>query len=210
MQGVLSDVTELRRTKAALQMSEHQLRTVVDAAPVILFATDHQGVITISEGRGLTGLGFEPSQLVGRSLRSVDGAMEAIKDGLDAAMAGETVTDVVEFQDEVFEVVFSPGKGRHAVIGLATNITDRHRSEQELARAAYHDPVTGLLNRPGIGAQLAPAIERARKAKRSVALLCLDLPGKRALVRRIVQNPSVWKALRYFRERAHKPPFEHP
>lgn len=43
-----------------------------------------------------------------------------------------------------------------------------------------------------------------------LALLCLDLPGKRALVRRIVQNPSVWKALRYFRERAHKPPFEHP
>ena len=43
-----------------------------------------------------------------------------------------------------------------------------------------------------------------------IALSLVDLPAKRALVRRIVQHPPVWKALSYFRERAHQPPFEMP
>ena len=43
-----------------------------------------------------------------------------------------------------------------------------------------------------------------------LALSLVDLPAKRALVRRIVQRPPVWKALSYFRQRAHQPPFEMP
>ena len=43
-----------------------------------------------------------------------------------------------------------------------------------------------------------------------LALSLMDLPAKRALVRRIVQRPPVWKALSYFRNRAHQPPFEMP
>ena len=43
-----------------------------------------------------------------------------------------------------------------------------------------------------------------------LGLSLADVPGKRSLVRRIVQKPPVWRALTYFRERAHKPPFTKP
>ena len=79
-QGVLIDVTELRSTKAALQMSEYQLRTVVDSAPVVLFALDADGVFTLSEGRGLAALGLEPGEVVGRTVREVYGRLPAVED----------------------------------------------------------------------------------------------------------------------------------
>lgn len=43
-----------------------------------------------------------------------------------------------------------------------------------------------------------------------VALSLTTFPGKRRLVRRIVRQRTVWKGLSYLRERAQKPPFEHP
>lgn len=43
-----------------------------------------------------------------------------------------------------------------------------------------------------------------------LAICLLDVPGKRALVRRIVQKPAVWGALSFLRERSGAPPFERP
>ncbi|MDB4990655.1 MAG: hypothetical protein JWN04_5833 [Myxococcaceae bacterium] len=43
-----------------------------------------------------------------------------------------------------------------------------------------------------------------------LALMLLDIPGKHRLVQRIVKQPAVWRALSYLRQRAQKPPFEHP
>jgi hypothetical protein len=43
-----------------------------------------------------------------------------------------------------------------------------------------------------------------------LAVSLLDIPGKHALIQRIVQRPPVWRALSYLRERAHKDPFERP
>lgn len=42
------------------------------------------------------------------------------------------------------------------------------------------------------------------------ALCLLDFPGKRGLVRRMVQRPRVASALQWLRRRAQKPPFELP
>jgi hypothetical protein len=43
-----------------------------------------------------------------------------------------------------------------------------------------------------------------------LAVSLMDIPGKHALIQRIVQRPPVWRALSYLRERAHKDPFERP
>lgn len=43
-----------------------------------------------------------------------------------------------------------------------------------------------------------------------IGLSLVDVPGKRKVVRRIVQRPTVWNALAHLRERAGSPPFEHP
>lgn len=43
-----------------------------------------------------------------------------------------------------------------------------------------------------------------------LAVSLMDVPGKHALILRMVQKPPVWRALSYLRERAHKEPFERP
>jgi hypothetical protein len=43
-----------------------------------------------------------------------------------------------------------------------------------------------------------------------LAVSLMDIPGKHALIQRLVQKPPVWRALSYLRERAHKEPFERP
>ena len=61
------------------------------------------------------------------------------------------------------------------MIGVATDVTSRHRSEQALAHFAYHDRLTGLANRGLLEERLENAVERARGGASTVALLNLDL-----------------------------------
>ena len=92
-QGVLVDVTELRRTEAKLRVSEAQMTTIVESAPMVLFAIDPDGVFTLSEGKALELLGLRPGEVVGqlgvRRLRRLPGEIEA---AVRRALAGEHVS----------------------------------------------------------------------------------------------------------------------
>src|SRR5439155_1098630 len=48
------DVTERRRQERALRENKERLRTVIAGAPIVLFALDRDGVLTMVEGRFLT------------------------------------------------------------------------------------------------------------------------------------------------------------
>ena len=61
------------------------------------------------------------------------------------------------------------------MIGIAIDVTERHRSEARLAHLAYHDPLTGLPNRTNVEEQLARDLARATREGGSVAALYLDL-----------------------------------
>jgi hypothetical protein len=43
-----------------------------------------------------------------------------------------------------------------------------------------------------------------------IGLMLIDFPGKRRLERRLVQQPSVWRAINWMRAKAHQPPLEMP
>ena len=43
-----------------------------------------------------------------------------------------------------------------------------------------------------------------------IGLMLLDFPGKRKLERRLVQQPSVWRAINWMRAKAHQPALEWP
>ena len=178
-QGVLVDVTELRRAEAALSVSEAQVRTIVSSAPMVLFALDADGGFTLSEGQALARLGLEAGEVVGRSVFDVYADFPEILAAVRRALAGEHVSEVLDLGHVVFDVVYSPvpepPRGGPAVIGVATDVTDRHRSEQQLVHDASHDRLTGLANRAQLEARLDGAIEAARASGGTVALLNLDL-----------------------------------
>ncbi len=76
--------------------------------------------------------------------------------------------------EEVSQVVLHDGQP-WILQALLNNVTQRKRAEQQLEFRAYHDPLTGLANRPLFDASLDQALERARRQGSEVAVLFVDI-----------------------------------
>ncbi|MDE2407097.1 MAG: EAL domain-containing protein [Xanthomonadaceae bacterium] len=68
-----------------------------------------------------------------------------------------------------------PSGARPLFVLVASDITERHRIEQELRYLANFDTLTGLPNRTLLAERLSRAIVRARRERNKLALLFLDL-----------------------------------
>jgi PAS domain S-box-containing protein len=138
-QGILLDITERKRTEEAPKESELRLRTIVTNVPVDLFALDRAGLFTLWEGRGLDALGFEPGEVVGRSISEVYVNRPEIPEDIDRALAGEEFSAVRELDSRTFETWYSPLMARTGevtgVIGVATDVTERKEAEEALRRS---------------------------------------------------------------------------
>ncbi|PNY79433.1 sensor histidine kinase [Deinococcus koreensis] len=123
----------------ALQTAEARLRGVVSGAPVILFALDTDGRHTFVDGQGLSSLGVSPQALLGQSAFEVHAGNPVALAALDRALAGEPMREVLRWEEKAFEVRLSPQQdagGRvSGVLGVATDITELQRSDEELRRA---------------------------------------------------------------------------
>ena len=132
------DVTERQRQERALHASKERLRTVVAGAPVILFALDREGVFTFAEGRGLDGLGVRPGQFVGKSIFTLFSDLPQAVAEVRRALTGDSFSSTIELFGLVFEAWYSPLREADGaitgVIGVATDVTQRRRAEEALAR----------------------------------------------------------------------------
>jgi len=134
--GILIDITERKEAETALRQSEERLRRVVASAPIMVFATDHRGIFTLSEGRGLAALGLRPGEMVGRSFFDVYAEVPHLTALARRVLAGHEVHDVVTVLGAVLDVHAGPIlDSRGAVLGgsgVATDITERIRAEEAL------------------------------------------------------------------------------
>ncbi len=144
---------ETREAKEELERSQAHLRTVVEGAPIILFALDPGGTITFSDGRGLSALGLEPHEAVGNDAFEMYADFPEVLDALDAALEGEQLRVELDLGDVVldtwYQPVFGPDGEVERVVGVSTDVTQRARvlrelevSNQELERyalVASHD-----------------------------------------------------------------------
>lgn len=79
--------------------------------PFIVFALDAEGVFTASEGEGLSALGLEPGEVVGRSAFEVYRGEPAVLENLDRALSGESFSCVVEVENTTFRCRYDPLRG---------------------------------------------------------------------------------------------------
>jgi len=126
-----------------LRETEKRLRSVVTGAPVILFALDTHGTLTLSEGAALATLGLEPGAAVGESVFDLYQDQPALLDCIRRALSGEKVTATLTLGGATFDVRYSPQLNDHGeveqVIGVATDITPQERAESELQRWVAFD-----------------------------------------------------------------------
>ena len=129
---MIQDLTGL----AGLRKSEERLRTVISGAPIVLFAVDPQGIITFSEGRGLSALGRKSGESVGKSVYAVYADYPDLAENVRRALGGEELSAEIEVGEAAFEARYAPirdGRGAvQGVIGVATDISDRRRAQRAL------------------------------------------------------------------------------
>ncbi|HKP47838.1 MAG TPA: PAS domain S-box protein [Pyrinomonadaceae bacterium] len=136
IQAVLRDITDRNRGREALKKTETQLRTVISGAALILFATDRDGVFTVSEGEGLKKLQLRPGQIVGQSIYELYRDQPHILRNIHRALEGQSFSDTVALGNLFFETRYSPLTNDAGevtgVIGVATDVTENRQAQKAL------------------------------------------------------------------------------
>lgn len=110
--GSWTDITAQRRAEEEAELRIHRssalLRTLVSSAPIILFATDKDGLFTMLEGRDLRTLGLKTELLLGTSSLKIFGKTPGFSESLRKANAGKTAHMTLPFKSSVFETYYAP------------------------------------------------------------------------------------------------------
>jgi PAS domain S-box-containing protein len=132
------DVSERRERERALQATTERLDTVVSNVPVVLFALDATGTVTLSEGQGLTALDLDPEEAVGESVFDLYADQPDVTEAVARALDGETVSATSEVSGRSFDTAYQPlvddDGSVEGVIGVSMDVTGRRCRERKLAR----------------------------------------------------------------------------
>ncbi|MGA8262325.1 MAG: EAL domain-containing protein [Arenicellales bacterium] len=160
------------------RISSDFIDRLLDAAPVVLFATDRQGVITLSRGHALEALGLAQNELVGRSVFNLYTDEPKIAEAATRALHGETVVAQLTLNGTTHRTQFAPltdqtGSVR-GIVGVATDITTQVDAQRSLERLAHVDALTGLPNRNSLHMRVQAAVESVPVVPFAVAVVGLD------------------------------------
>ncbi len=135
-QRVRARTVELEVANAALRDSEARVRTVVTNAPIVLFALDKDGAFTLLEGKALETMNVDPQAIIGLSAFDVYANAPTVIEAINRALAGEQTTTLTPGGSFLLEAQLGPmldDRGNIiGVIGVATDITERHRAEESV------------------------------------------------------------------------------
>jgi len=140
--SVLVDITESRRTEAALRAEESRSRIILDQMPATLWTIDTGLRITSCTGTGLAALGVKPDRLVGISQNETSAAGDVESETLRAhrsALRGEARSYHMTIGERRLRAHIEPLRDADGTvtgaIGIALDITVEMEA-QESIRAA--------------------------------------------------------------------------
>ncbi len=115
--------------------SEARLQRVIEHAPIVLWAVDEKGLVTLSEGKGLATLGLKPGEVVGRSVFEMYADVPGVLAHLKRCLAGEEFTGIVQVGPHWFETHYTPIRdATQRVVGLlavSLDVSERQKGEAE-------------------------------------------------------------------------------
>jgi diguanylate cyclase (GGDEF)-like protein/PAS domain S-box-containing protein len=174
-----------RRAADALRESEARFRTLAETAPCAIFIYQDDGFRYVNPAAAsITGYSRDELRelnfwgLVHPDFR------EAVRERGLARQHGESASSRYEFKIErrdgeerwldssASSVDFG---GRPAVLGIAFDVTERKRAEEQIKSLAYHDVLTGLPNRLLFNDRLNVAVAQAHRQQQRLGILFLDL-----------------------------------
>ncbi|MEO8155658.1 MAG: diguanylate cyclase [Rhizobacter sp.] len=175
-------VTELT---AALEGSEHRLRTIADNLPVLISYIDREERFQFCSGTYSTWLGVDTHRIVGRTVAETLGAdlYEPRRELLQRALGGErvdfdiatTMLGVKRHLHTTYLPDLSTDGGVEGIYALAVDVSAMKAAEEQLVLIARTDTLTGLSNRLRFNEKMGEALARSRRRGQPIALLFLDV-----------------------------------
>lgn len=162
---------------------------LLQAAPDATVVVDREGIIRFANRRIRDVFGYQPGELVGRPVEvlipdRLAGDHVSLRTGYTGHPRARPMGSGLEFaarrqdgSEFPVDVSLSPLMTDQGLFVLAAvrDATDRKRFEQELARLALHDPLTGLPNRQLLTDRLRLALTRHGRHGGGLAVLYADL-----------------------------------
>lgn len=202
--GYVVMVSDLTRQKLSEQAAARiaQLNTaILQSAPFMVVSCDKNGVIQSVNAATERMLWYRREELVGRSvfetlLLSDELAAHAAQASIDLGMtvppqamgaralrglADESEWTLLRKDGSALPVNMAVAAMRDArgfptgFVGIAYDISERKRSESYIRHLAHHDALTALPNRVLLQDRVGVAIEHAKRSRRQVAVMLLDL-----------------------------------
>jgi diguanylate cyclase (GGDEF)-like protein/PAS domain S-box-containing protein len=191
IEGIFWDVTELTRARKALEDSEQRYALAVAGANDGLWDWDLKKNTIYYGSRWKSLIGFSENEISDspeewmKRVHPED--REGLKASITAHLAGRSAHLEAEYRmlhkEKAYRWMLTRGlavrdaQGKATrLAGSQTDITDRKRAEEELARQAFYDPLTDLPNRALFIDRLSQTVKRAKRRKDTrFATLFLDL-----------------------------------
>jgi PAS domain S-box-containing protein len=132
------DITREVAAQVERNRVEGHLRFACDHAPIAIWTTDADSVVTMSEGAGLTALGVKSGQLVGQKILEIFGAHPTIPGYIRRGLAGESFWYTAQAGEAVYHTWLTPLRGPAGEVvgltGLSHDISELHRLQQTTIR----------------------------------------------------------------------------
>ncbi|NQE34882.1 PAS domain-containing sensor histidine kinase [Microcoleus asticus] len=115
-----------------LKQANETLHAAVSCASIFLWATDKEGKLTLTAGKGLENLGLKPDATVGLSIFEVYSSQPDILENIAEVLAGNDRTwnsREGDFMYEIRSAALRDGNGEVVgAVGVSTQITEREQS----------------------------------------------------------------------------------
>ncbi len=169
-------------TELAHAVAGAHLQFLVEKLPLYFWATDRRLVITSHWGSKSNPTADFPANSAGQSIQRFLRCREAGESPIKQhflALRGTASRLEYASGDRLYDLSIDPYRGREGsvigCIGVALDITDRRKSEDEIRYRATHDGLTGLANYREFVESLEREVRRTGRTGQPFALLLLDL-----------------------------------
>ncbi len=170
MLSMAEDITERRHSEQELRQKDDLYRTLARNFPngaVFLYDRDLRYIL--AEGAGMAGMGLQSESFEGKTIWEAltPDICEILEPVYRQALSGNATTFETSDRDRIYLVQALPVSNSsgeiYAGMAVMQDISDRKRTEAQLWRYAFYEPLTGLPNRTLFLERLEQLIQRRKR-----------------------------------------------
>ncbi len=136
--SVNRDITQRKKAQEELRLSEERFRTIVNSAPISIFAMDTDGIMTFLEGHPLENAGMHKDTIIGTSIFDIYPHPDGRK-LYRQALEGKLNKYLASYNGRLFDINLTTRKNETGktvgIIGTATDVTESLQDKEALRQS---------------------------------------------------------------------------